>query len=56
MNNTARQNRMGTMHEGRLLISVGVPLMLSKLVTALYNIVDTFFVSQISGLGDIGKE
>lgn len=40
------------MHEGKLLVSMGVPLMLSMLVTALYNIVDTFFVSHITGMGD----
>lgn len=43
---------MGTMREGRLLLSMGVPLMISMLVTALYNIVDTFFVSRIEGSGD----
>lgn len=52
MENSAMQNKMGTMHEGKLLISMGVPLMLSMLVTALYNIVDTFFVSRIAGMGD----
>ncbi|MCM1542323.1 MAG: MATE family efflux transporter [Blautia sp.] len=52
MENTAKQNKMGIMHEGKLLLSMGVPLMLSMLVTALYNIVDTFFVSRIPGMGD----
>ncbi|MCM1167333.1 MAG: MATE family efflux transporter [Lachnospiraceae bacterium] len=52
MNDTEKQNKMGTLHEGKLLISMGIPLMLSMLVTALYNIVDTFFVSQIEGTGD----
>lgn len=46
------QNKMGTMQEGKLLLTMGVPLMISMLVTALYNIVDTFFVSQIVGRGD----
>ncbi|MCM1529958.1 MAG: MATE family efflux transporter [Alistipes sp.] len=52
MGKTISQNKMGTMHEGRLLISMGVPLMLSMLITALYNIVDTFFVSRIEGAGE----
>lgn len=52
MDKTERQNKMGTMHEGKLLLSMGTPLMLSMLVSALYNIVDSFFVSQISGIGD----
>lgn len=46
------QNKMGTMHEGRLLLSMGVPLMVSMLVTALYNIVDTFFVLRLDGVGE----
>jgi multidrug efflux pump len=52
MDKTEIQNKMGTMHEGKLLLSMGAPLMLSMLVSALYNIVDSFFVSQIPGLGD----
>lgn len=40
------------MHEGKLLLTMGVPLMISMLVTALYNIVDTFFVSRIPGTGE----
>lgn len=47
-----KQNRMGTMPEGQLLLKMGVPLMLSMLVAALYNIVDTFFVSRMEGVGD----
>lgn len=47
------QNKMGTMQEGKLLLTMGIPLMISMLVTALYNIVDTFFVSQIAGAGDV---
>ena len=43
---------MGTMQEGKLLLMMWVPLMTSMLVTALYNIVDTYFVSQIAGMGD----
>ncbi len=52
MDKAERQNKMGTMHEGKLLLSMGAPLMLSMLVSALYNIVDSFFAAQISGIGD----
>lgn len=52
MDKAQKQNKMGTMHEGKLLFSMSVPLMISMLVTALYNIVDTFFVSRIDGLGE----
>ena len=39
---------MGVMPEGRLLMNMSLPMMLSMLVQALYNIVDSIFVSQIS--------
>lgn len=51
-NQSDSQNKMGTMQENKLLLSMGVPLMLSMLVAALYNIIDTFFVSRIAGVGD----
>ena len=37
------ENKMGTMGVGRLLISMSVPMSLSMLVQALYNIVDSIF-------------
>jgi len=43
-----RENKMGTMPENKLLISMAVPMMLSMLVQALYNVVDSIFVSRIS--------
>ena len=42
------ENKMGVMPIGRLLISMSVPMMLSMLVQALYNIVDSIFVARIS--------
>ena len=49
MDSTAlRQNKMGTQPIGRLLISMSVPMMLSMLVQALYNVVDSIFVARIS--------
>jgi len=47
MENT-RENKMGTMPENKLLISMAVPMMLSMLVQALYNVVDSIFVAKIS--------
>jgi putative MATE family efflux protein len=38
---------MGTMPVGRLLLTMALPLALSMLVQAFYNIVDSFFVSQV---------
>ena len=47
--NTAvrEQNKMGTMPTGRLLVSMSLPMIISMLVQALYNIIDSVFVAQI---------
>ena len=47
MDSTVHENKMGTMPVHRLLISMAVPLMISMLVQALYNVVDSIFVSRI---------
>ncbi len=39
---------MGTMPEGKLLMNMSLPMMVSMLVQAMYNIVDSIFVSRIS--------
>lgn len=43
-----KENKMGTMPENRLLLSMSLPMMISMLVQALYNIVDSIFVSYIN--------
>ena len=43
-----QENKMGYMPENKLLISMAVPMMLSMLVQALYNVVDSIFVARIS--------
>lgn len=42
------ENKMGVMSVNRLLISMSVPIMVSMLVQALYNIVDSMFVAQLN--------
>lgn len=42
------ENRMGTEPIGKLLFKMSAPLMVSNLVQALYNIVDSIFVAMIS--------
>jgi len=42
------ENKMGVMPVNRLLISMSLPMMISMLVQALYNIVDSIFVSRVS--------
>ena len=44
----ARENIMGTMEINPLLIKLSVPMMISMLVQALYNVVDSVFVSHVS--------
>ena len=41
-------NKMGVMPIGKLLFNMALPMVLSMLVQALYNIVDSIYVSQIS--------
>ena len=42
-----KENRMGTMPVGKLLVTMSLPIMISMLIQALYNIVDSIFVAQI---------
>lgn len=42
-----KENIMGTMPEGRLLLKLAMPMIFSVLVSSLYNIVDSIFVGRI---------
>ena len=42
------ENKMGVMPVTKLIITMSLPIMASMLVQALYNIVDSVFVAQIS--------
>lgn len=44
----AKENKMGVMPMGRLILSMSVPMILSMLVQALYNVVDSVFVARYS--------
>ncbi len=44
----ANENKMGIMPVGKLLITMSLPMMISMVVQALYNIVDSVFVSRVS--------
>ena len=46
--NTLQENKMGVMPIGKLLVNMALPIILSMLVQALYNVVDSIYVSQIS--------
>jgi len=43
-----RENKMGTMPVTKLLLTMSLPMVISMLIQALYNIVDSIYVSQIS--------
>lgn len=42
-----KENKMGTMPINQLLVNISLPMVISMLVQALYNIVDSIFVAQI---------
>ncbi|MCM1175333.1 MAG: MATE family efflux transporter [Blautia sp.] len=43
-----KENKMGTMPVNRLLLTMSLPMVISMLVQALYNVVDSIFVAQIN--------
>lgn len=47
-NSPLQENKMGVMPVGKLLFTMAAPLVISMLVQAFYNIVDTYFVSMVS--------
>ena len=42
-----KENKMGVMPINKLLITMALPMIVSMLVMALYNIVDSIFVARI---------
>ena len=45
---TLAENKMGVMPVPKLLMNMALPMIISMLVQALYNIVDSIYVSQVS--------
>ncbi len=43
-----KENKMGNMPVGKLVLTMSLPMMISMLVQAMYNIVDSIFVAKIS--------
>ena len=43
-----KENKMGVMPIGKLIITMSLPIMISMLVQALYNVVDSIFVARVS--------
>ena len=48
MERPANENKMGVMPVNKLLLNMAVPMIISMLVQALYNVVDSVFVAQLS--------
>lgn len=46
------KNKMAVMSVGKLMLSMGIPMILSMMLQAVYNIVDSAFVSNIPGVGE----
>ena len=44
----ASENKMGIMPENKLLLNMAVPMIISMLIQACYNVVDSYFVSKLS--------
>lgn len=47
-------NKMGIIPIKRLMLRMGIPMIVSMVLQAFYNIIDSYFVSCIDGLGDEG--
>ena len=45
---SVQENKMGVMPIGKLLVNMALPMIISMIVQALYNVVDSIYVSQIS--------
>ena len=48
MSVSPRENKMGTMPVAKLVVTMSLPMILSMLVQALYNVVDSMYVSRLS--------
>lgn len=53
MEQREEMNRMGTMPVNKLMLSMGIPMVLSMMLQAVYNIVDSAFVSNMPGNGEM---
>ena len=54
MENISRENKMGAMKIPSLLYSVSIPIIISMIVQAMYNIVDSIYVAQFDNIAGTG--
>lgn len=55
ISNEAEGNKMGIASVPKLLLSMGIPMMISMAIQAVYNIVDSYFVSVMKGTDAISN-
>ena len=48
-----KENKMGVLPIPKVMLSMGLPMIVSMMVQAFYNIVDSYFVSRISDTAEI---
>ena len=48
MSQPANENKMGVMPENKLLLNMALPMIISMLIQACYNVVDSYFVAKLS--------
>lgn len=48
-----KDNKMATMPVSRLMLNMGIPMIISMMLQALYNIVDSAFVANMKGTGEM---
>lgn len=53
MSEAAEQNKLGSMKVNKLLLTMGLPIILSMMLQAVYNIVDSAFVSNMPETGEL---
>ena len=53
MDRNKAEKRMATATVGRLMLQMGTPMILSMMLQAVYNIVDSYFVANMAEKGEI---
>lgn len=52
-NSSVKDNKMATMPVNKLMVNMGVPMIISMMLQAVYNIVDSAFVANMEGTGEM---
>lgn len=56
MDRNKAEKRMATAPVGRLMLQMGTPMILSMMLQAVYNIVDSYFVANMAENGEIAGQ